>query len=92
MSWKDMTARNITEWYLYGENEKAPTGDGFLDAKYIRSGKPNDSDNPAFTIGFTKEDFYDFMTDTSSPTRFASITQIPVVQKFFEEKERKGVR
>jgi len=53
MSWKDMTARNITEWYLYGENEKAPTGDGFLDAKYIRSGKPNDSDNPAFTIEFT---------------------------------------
>ena len=85
MSWKDMTARNITEWYLYGEDEKAPTGDGFLDAKYIRSGKPNDGDNPAFTIEFTKEDFYDFMTDTSSPTRFGSITQIPVVQKFFEE-------
>lgn len=82
VNWKDIHSNeNITKWYLYGDLED---NHNLLSKEIFRTGISNDSDSAQIILEI--DDFYDFMTSEDSPMRYANLSQIPVVQEFFNEK------
>ena len=81
LNWQDLTEENVTKLYLYGDLNN--THD--LTSKDIhREGSANDASSAQVTIELNN--FYDYMSNPESPMRYANLSQIPVVDKFFNEK------
>lgn len=74
MTWQTLNSvGNITSLYLYGQFGKPD----LLSESIFRAGG---------SIGIEISNFYDFMTSSSSPMRYANLSQVPLVQLFFEVK------
>ena len=81
LNWQDLTEENMTKLYLYGDLND--THD--LTSKDIhRDGSANDANSVQVSIELNN--FYDYMSNSESPMRYANLSQIPVVDKFFNEK------
>jgi hypothetical protein len=81
LNWQDLTEENVTKLYLYGDLNN--THD--LTSKDIhREGSANDASSAQVTIELNN--FYDYMSNPESPMRYANLSQIPIVDKFFNEK------
>ena len=81
LNWQDLTEENITKLYLYGDLND--THD-LTSPEIHREGSSNDADSAQVNIELNN--FYDYMTNPQSPMRYANLSQIPVVDKFFNEK------
>ena len=79
LNWRDLTEEKVTNLYLYGGLNEHD-----LTSKNIhREGSSNDASSAQVTIELNN--FYDYMTNEESPMRYANLSQIPVVEKFFNE-------
>ena len=79
LNWQDLAEENVTNLYLYGDLNEHD-----LTSKEIhREGDANSADSVQVTIKLNN--FYDYMTNDESPMRYANLSQIPVVEKFFKE-------
>ena len=81
LNWQDLTPENITKLYLYGDLNN--THD-LTSPKIHREGSSNDANSAQVTVKINN--FYDYMTNPQSPLRYANLSQIPIVRRFFSEK------
>ena len=82
LNWQDLTEENITRLYLYGDLN--PLHD-LTSQEIHREGSANDAGSAQVTVKLNN--FYDYMTNDESPMRYANLSQIPIVQKFFNEQD-----
>jgi len=81
LNWQDLTEENITKLYLYGDLN---TTHDLTSPEIHREGSSNDAHSAQVTVELNN--FYDYMTNPQSPLKYANLSQIPIVDKFFTEK------